>query len=242
MHVTDPTGLHVDDAFDGLENLLVLSHYSQSTALRQPCGAAAPLPTRLVVPAAYDMAALAQRTYRVRHANSTEHPARSRMLVFFGSFRLEDLSYSRGFRQRAFISLHSRPGFAVEQVAPLDDYFDALRSSVFCLAASGNGFDSRLANAMAAGCIPVLVDDRLVLPLQGELPYHKFSLRVADAHFDDLEAVLAAVPLAEVRRLQHGVRRFHRHFYWDGDGLALNSTLRALQAHAARVQAAWMAV
>lgn len=51
------------------------------------------------------------------------------------------------------------------------------------------------------------------------------------------EEVLRGIPPKEVRRLQRGVRRWRRYFYWLGDGLAYNLTLRQLQRQAWNVLA-----
>ena len=64
------------------------------------------------------------------------------------------------------------------------------------------------------------------------LPYNDFALRVSLSDVDDLEAVLRAVPRAEVRRLQRNGARYYRYFYWGGDGLALELVMAQLQRRA----------
>lgn len=51
------------------------------------------------------------------------------------------------------------------------------------------------------------------------------------------ENILRAIPVKEVQRLQRGVRKWHRYFYWLGDGLAYNLTLKSLQQKAWNVLA-----
>lgn len=79
--------------------------------------------------------------------------------------------------------------------------------------------------------------DNVRQPGDDVLPYHEFSLRVTQDELDDLEAILRAVPKGRVEELQAGVRRWHRYFYWLGDGLAYNLTLMSLQQKAWNVLA-----
>ena len=110
-----------------------------------------------------------------------------------------------------------------------------MRSSVFCGALAGGGWGTRLIHAMACGCIPIIMTDDVRQPGEDLLPYGDFSLRIAADEVDDLEVILKAIPPAEVRRLQRGVRRWHRYFYWEGNGLAYNLTVMALQRRAVSV-------
>lgn len=49
---------------------------------------------------------------------------------------------------------------------------------------------------------------------------------------DSIEDILRAIPPREIRRKQRALRRFHRYFYFQGDGLAYEATLRTLAKRA----------
>lgn len=61
-----------------------------------------------------------------------------------------------------------------------------MRRSVFCLATSGGGWGTRLAEALAAGCVPVVVVDDVRQPGEEVLPYGDFAVRVSQDDLDDL--------------------------------------------------------
>lgn len=59
-----------------------------------------------------------------------------------------------------------------------------LQDSVFCLITPGNSYStSFMFNAIQSDCIPILINDWLVLPYNSLLPYQSFALRVLQADF-----------------------------------------------------------
>lgn len=109
-------------------------------------------------------------------------------------------------------------------------YREAVRRSVFCLAPAGGGWGQRLIDALAMGCIPVVVMDDVRQPFDDVLPYNEFALRVSQDDLDDIEEVLRAVPPAEVKRLlANGERYVWRLIWTQPGGLAYNTTIEALQ-------------
>ena len=57
-----------------------------------------------------------------------------------------------------------------------------MRESHFCLAPGGvEGWSLRLADAVAEGCVPVLMSDRTELPYEGQLDWSTFAVKAAEA-------------------------------------------------------------
>jgi hypothetical protein len=117
-------------------------------------------------------------------------------------------SYSFGVRQRLFawhgnrsdFYLRARPGAAALEL-------DKVKGSKFCLAQHGVGFGMRQFNAIAAGCVPLVVQVRpeddpifggtLEQVYEEVLPWDKFALRVPRSQLADLPRVLREVSAAE---------------------------------------------
>ena len=60
-----------------------------------------------------------------------------------------------------------------------------MREAKFCLVVSGHGWGIRIVEAMACGCVPVIVEDNVMQPFEDVLPYETFSIRVRSV---DLQA------------------------------------------------------
>ena len=85
-------------------------------------------------------------------------PERDIVLFFAGKKEWgDDGKYSHGVRQRAFDLFAHEPAFKVQLFGTDED----LRKSVFCLAPSGLAFGDRLFQAIAYGCIPVVIQDNV---------------------------------------------------------------------------------
>lgn len=89
-----------------------------------------------------------------------------------------------------------------------DDYELVGRHSVFTLCPAGYGrWTYRLFQAVAWGSIPVLMSDDYQPPFQASIPYDEFVVQLPDSAVDDVDKVIRAIPTAEVKRLQEGVKR-----------------------------------
>jgi hypothetical protein len=65
------------------------------------------------------------------------------------------------------------------------DYVDEMLSSTYCLVPRGDTRSSRrLFEAVAAGCIPVIVSDDLVLPFSSSIDWSKISVQIPEAEFN----------------------------------------------------------
>ena len=60
-----------------------------------------------------------------------------------------------------------------------------------CLYSSGwTGWSGRLADIILACCVPLILNDGIVLPFEEVLDWRKFSVKILEAHIDKLPVVL----------------------------------------------------
>ena len=127
------------------------------------------------------------------------------------------ICYSQGVRLALFSHHANRTaGFCLTGRAP-DEYF--LRSR-FCLAPSGEGFGNRLMLAMAAGCVPLIIQPAVRMPFDDVLPYHAFAVRVGADAIPRLPELLASVSDAEHARMRAAARAYAPCFDWSPHGQA----------------------
>ena len=111
-----------------------------------------------------------------------------------------------GWEERVFLRdvLRKKPRLRVAfNMAAQYDYKALMLSSVFSAAPAGNGLHSyRLAESIFLGAIPVIVDEKLVLPFCSVLDWSRFSVRVKRAQVPELPAILRAIPPAKVAAMQ----------------------------------------
>ena len=62
--------------------------------------------------------------------------------------------------------------------------------SHFCLAPTGDGFGNRLKLAIAVGCIPLVIQDRVLVAYEHILPYEDFAIRLPQHFIYRLPAIL----------------------------------------------------
>ena len=137
----------------------------------------------------------------------------------------EDHSYSHGVRQRLFalhvnrtdFYLRDRPGASALELA-------TVRASKFCLAPHGVGFGMRQFNAIAAGCVPLIIDvtpddDRefggtLEQAYEEVVPWSRFVMRVSRSQLPDLPRVLREVPASRHEAMQRAAACAWPRLFW----------------------------
>lgn len=140
-------------------------------------------------------------------------PAEWECQLFFAGSRTHGKfapEYSQGVRQAVFDAHANRSGYCIRAKAPVDLW----HRSRFCLAPGGNGFGDRLTRAMRTGCVPVIIQPGVAMPLDDLLPYDQFSLSFNFSDIEGLHTKLEAVSAAEHARLRVGVRQFAAAFNW----------------------------
>ena len=91
-----------------------------------------------------------------------------------------------------------------------------LEASVFCLCPLGHEkITARVFEAAAAGCIPVIIADDVELPFQRYLNWDAFALRVREADYAKLPALLGSFPADRVRRMQRNLHAVGRRLLFD---------------------------
>ena len=72
-------------------------------------------------------------------------------------------------------------------------YSQDLAASEFCsVPPGGDGWSSRVDDAVRHGCIPVIIMDDVLMPFEGLLDYDAFALRIPEADIEKLDATLRA--------------------------------------------------
>lgn len=99
-------------------------------------------------------------------------------------------------------ALHSPTGLSHAE------YLCAMASSVFCLAPRGHAaWSPRLDEALASGCIPVIIADSYTPPFADVLDYSAFAVSVPQAEVPRLKEILAAItPAQRAQLLANGAR------------------------------------
>ena len=122
-----------------------------------------------------------------------------------------------GWEERVFLRevLRRRPRLRIGfNMAAQYDYKALMLSSVFSAAPAGNGLHSyRLAESIFLGAIPVIVDEKLVLPFCSVLDWSRFSVRVKRAQVPELPAILRAIPPAKVAAMQRRLAEVKERYF-----------------------------
>ena len=135
--------------------------------------------------------------------------------------------YSMGVRQALYkYGLHRERDVRIVS-AGVPDYQRAIEDAQFCLHTEGNSWGTRIVDYMAFGCVPVIVNDRMLFAFADVLPYDNFSLHFSKRDIPALVARLRSRQDAEA--LRRGVHDYKRAFVWWSDvGLAYEYTIAAL--------------
>lgn len=76
---------------------------------------------------------------------------------------------------------------------------------------TGDGFSTRLEDAVLHGCVPVIIQDNVHAPFESILAYEAFSVRVAESQVERLPHILTEISAKELKRLQRNLGRvWHR--------------------------------
>ena len=146
----------------------------------------------------------------------------SYLLSFVGSVRFHTPGYSMGVRQKIFRAYNATPRFflrdlrgdsvkGVHKALHPREYLRVLQTSKFCLAPSGMGFSTRSYEAIAQGCVPLVIQDEpdskttVDQAFEELLPWEAFSLRLTQADIPRLPELLEAFPDERWRELRRNL-------------------------------------
>ncbi|KAK9145991.1 hypothetical protein Sjap_005894 [Stephania japonica] len=95
-------------------------------------------------------------------------------------------------------------------------YVEHMKSSRFCLCPMGYEVNSpRIIEAIYYECVPVIIADNFVLPLNEVLDWSTFSVAVAEKDIPYLKKILMAIPLRQYLSMQTNVKMIQKHFLWN---------------------------
>ncbi|KAG2501892.1 hypothetical protein HYH03_000390 [Edaphochlamys debaryana] len=140
-------------------------------------------------------------------------------------------NYSRGIRQRIFMLAYENKWWDKHKIMIVaggmtnGGYSEQLARSKFCLAAPGDGFATRVEDAILHGCVPLIVMDEVHAVYESILDYDSFSIRIRESALEAVPDILNAVTPAQLAKMQrHLARVWHRYVY--ATGPMLRSAIR----------------
>ncbi|KAI3691622.1 hypothetical protein L6452_31420 [Arctium lappa] len=91
-----------------------------------------------------------------------------------------------------------------------------MKSSKYCICPMGFEVNSpRIVEAIYYECVPVIIADHFVPPLNEVFDWSAFSVIVAENDIPKLKEILEAIPMKRYLTMQHNVKMLQRHFYWN---------------------------
>ena len=136
--------------------------------------------------------------------------------------------YSMGVRQAVWRArLYADPEIRIVS-AGVGDYVEALQTSEFCLHTEGNSWGTRLVDYAMFGCVPLIVNDGMILPFDDLLDYPSFSVHAGKQQIPDLPRLLRARRngTSAMRRTMYATRAALQ--WWRPQGRAYEFLLASL--------------
>ncbi|KAL7167207.1 hypothetical protein ACSBR2_037811 [Camellia fascicularis] len=95
-------------------------------------------------------------------------------------------------------------------------YVEHMKSSKYCLCPMGYEVNSpRIVEAIYYECVPVIIADNFVPPLNDVLDWSAFSVIVDEKDIPKLKEILSAIPLRRYLKMQINVKMLQKHFRWN---------------------------
>ncbi|XP_059642903.1 probable glycosyltransferase At3g07620 [Cornus florida] len=163
---------------------------------------------------------LAQTT--IRHPRRPLHGLGGRrvsqrpILAFFagkmhGRVRPKLLKYWRGKDKDMWIS-----GPLPSKVPRKMSYAQQMKSSKYCICPMGYEVNSpRIVEAIYFECVPVIIADNFVPPLNEVLDWDALSVTVAEQDIPKLKEILLAIPMKRYLTMKNNVKMVQKHFLWN---------------------------
>ncbi|KAL6502695.1 hypothetical protein OROHE_024348 [Orobanche hederae] len=103
-----------------------------------------------------------------------------------------------------------------KKVAKVMSYPHHMKSTKYCICPMGYEVNSpRIVEAIYYECVPVIIADNLVPPLNEDLNWDAFSVAVAEKDLPELKKILLAIPLKKYLTMQTNVKMLQKHFLWN---------------------------
>ncbi|GAB4835009.1 hypothetical protein Ancab_033276 [Ancistrocladus abbreviatus] len=95
-------------------------------------------------------------------------------------------------------------------------YIQHMKSSKYCICPMGYEVNSpRIVEAIYYECVPVIIADNFVPPLNEVLDWNAFSVIVAEKDIPKLKEILLAIPLRQYLKMLANLKMVQRHFLWN---------------------------
>ncbi|KAK7386256.1 hypothetical protein VNO78_26360 [Psophocarpus tetragonolobus] len=95
-------------------------------------------------------------------------------------------------------------------------YIQHMKSSKYCVCAMGFEVNSpRIVEAIYYECVPVIIADNFVLPLNEVLDWSAFSVVVAEKDIPKLKEILSSIPIKRYLEMHNNVKMVQKHFLWN---------------------------
>ncbi|KAL9167205.1 hypothetical protein ABFS82_05G080000 [Erythranthe guttata] len=102
------------------------------------------------------------------------------------------------------------------KVSRVMSYSQHMKSSKYCICPMGFEVNSpRIVEAIYYECVPVIIADNFIPPLNDVLNWNAFSVIVAENDIPKLKQILLAIPLRQYLIMQTNIKRLKRHFLWN---------------------------
>lgn len=123
----------------------------------------------------------------------------------------------RGIRPKIYEAFGDDPDFKLVRGYISDaDYMTALKTSKFCLCPRGNkAWSPRLMDALWFGCVPVIVADHYVPPLQDLVAWGSIAVSVPERQVSSLKRILLSIPEQRTREMQLNIQKIYHHLTWN---------------------------
>ncbi|RDX67803.1 putative glycosyltransferase, partial [Mucuna pruriens] len=100
-------------------------------------------------------------------------------------------------------------------VASKMNYIQHMKNSKYCICPKGYEVNSpRVVEAIFYECVPVIISDNFVPPFFEVLNWDAFSIILAEKDIPNLKQILLSVSQEKYLKLQLGVRKAQKHFFW----------------------------
>jgi hypothetical protein len=141
-------------------------------------------------------------------------------------------------KDRADVAINDRKYTDDQGTLDKTSYRRELADSTFCVIPRGlTPWTSRLFDAIALDCIPVILSNAIVFPYERSIDYSQFTVKLPESWVGRLWSVLDNIPKAEVRALQTRVRKAAPMFLGTGPIDAVVAELAKLQAGGGSISA-----
>ena len=95
-------------------------------------------------------------------------------------------------------------------------YIEHMKSSKYCICQMSYEVNSpRIVEAIYYECVPVIIADNFVQPLNKVLEWSAFSVIVDEKDIPNLKEILLAIPLRRYLKMQTNVKMLQKHFHWN---------------------------